>query len=308
MLLLLIIHVNCPKQYRPELARIDVNYIGSIYNDIMSEEPLLAGLGKLTGISIGSCRVEPPFLQVLMGRIGLADLLNACGIDYVIGDMSAIHFDNTNYFIIPERMGFGISNLEGVRFALFYPGKKELSISDHVEIAVARERSDILWLIDESFAASGPRRVKFFIENRSLADTSWSALAVEPDSALLVKIRAFRQKLSQLLNYKFSIGGESIKNYVIERMSSAESADVILFPERLFSKDDRRDSLSIVEFIQKVDCGMRFKNAAGLTGKQVDSIVSANGYSFSGKVRKNNNQVVYPDVNGRYLFDIVAPR
>ncbi len=304
----LILFINCPKKYKPDLEKIEVYYIGSIYNDLLKEKPLLAGTVDLPGITIGSCRTEPKFLQVLMGRVGLTDLLSSTGIDYVIGDVDALHFENVSYFVVPDYMGYGIQNIGGIRFAVFYPGKKDLTISDQVDIALVKERSDVLWLINEDEARYGPRRIDFYIQNRAVADTTWSKFSIVPDSSIMGKIATFKQRLAIVLYYKFRMDNKPFNSYFLERMATSEQADVILYPEHFFSNTKKYDSLTVFELLQSIDCGQRFKTIAAFSGKQVDSIIKANNFDSWGKVKKNNNKVLMPDSTGRYLFDIIAPR
>lgn len=309
-LLFVLLYSNCPKKFKVDLEKIQIYDIGPIYADIIREKPRLAGLRDLEGTSITSCRTDPEFLQVLMGRIGLVDILNASGIDYVIGDMNALHHDSINYFIIPDRMGYAISNIGGIRFAIFYPGKKQLSISDNVEIALVRERSDILWLISEDEIGSGPRRVDFYIQNRGLADTSWSPFTTAPsDSAIMAMIDTFRRKLDAVLNYRISADNKPLDSYILERIAANEQVDVILYPQTVFASTKKYDSLTINELIRQIDCSLRFGSSpAAFTAGQIDSIAGVNDYVIWGKRKKTNNKTIMPEKAGRYLFDIIAPR
>jgi hypothetical protein len=85
----------------PKTNRIDIAYIGSIYEDINQENPVSAGLADFPGIMIAHTMTEPAFLEHYLYRAGLAQLLNELEIDFVIGDTVV---RNQKFFGIPKSM------------------------------------------------------------------------------------------------------------------------------------------------------------------------------------------------------------
>ncbi|UCD19425.1 MAG: hypothetical protein JSU64_08440, partial [candidate division WOR-3 bacterium] len=77
--------VSCTTGVAPKGNRIEVVYLGSIYDDIYSENPVSASVAELSGIRVGHTLTKPVFMEYFLQRMGLSDLMTELGLDFVIG-------------------------------------------------------------------------------------------------------------------------------------------------------------------------------------------------------------------------------
>ena len=300
VLLIIPLLLNCPKKYAPKVDTIHVYYLGSLYEDMYREPPLLSGTPAMDGIIIGHLETELPILRHILGKLGFFTLLDEFPIDYVMSD--TLVYD-VHYLSIQRKLGYGIKNYEGIRFAIARRGSDSLTINDQVQLTLIEQRSDILWLIDNDFIKTTPRRIDFYIENRALADTSNTALEVEPDTVLLNKIAAFRSRLDTLLNTTFVLAGKNFGEFVLSTIAEREDVNAIAYPPRMVVAQPQSDSVTFFETMQSIDWTARMRKATDMTNRDLTQLVDENGYALWGRVQKTNTCLV-PDVQGKNLFDL----
>jgi hypothetical protein len=293
---------NCPKKYAPDVESIEVLYVSSLYNDIYQDQPILAGIKGLPGLKVGHLKTNPPFMSIILGRLGFYELLNETGIDFVIADSLTFWTDNINYFLVPKSMGYAITNYEGIRFAILRKDKDSLAIADEIQISLVKQRSDVLWIIENRLLDIAPIRINFFIKDRGLADTTMTALKVETDSSLYGKIKEFKNKVEQTLNRKIYLEQKDLKAYILSTVSLNEGINIILYAQGLFINDISSDSITLEEILNSVVCEMKFSKMV-MNKKQIQELNKEKEYKTWGKLKKNNN-VLLPDEYGTYLFDM----
>lgn len=301
-LLILPLLLNCPKKYAPDVKSIEVLYVSSLYNDIYHDQPLLAGIKGLSGLKVGHLKTDPPFMSIILGRLGFYELLNETGIDFVIADSLTFWTDNINYFLIPKSMGYAIKNYEGIRFAILRKDKDTLAIDDEIQISLVKQRSDVIWIIENKLLDIAPMKISFFIKDRGLTDTTVTALNVELDSLLYLKIKAFKERLEHTLNQKTYLEEKNLKEYILCKMSQNESVNLILYPQDLFINDINRDSITLKEILNGITSEMKFSKKV-MNKEQIQKLNKDKKYETWGKPKKNNN-VLLPDEYGAYLFDM----
>lgn len=293
---------NCPKKYAPDVESIEVLYVSSLYNDIYQDQPILAGIKGLPGLKVGHLKTNPPFMSIILGRLGFYELLNETGIDFVIADSLTFWTDNINYFLVPKSMGYAITNYEGIRFAILRKDKDSLAIADEIQISLVKQRSDVLWIIENRLLDIAPIRINFFIKDRGLADTTMTALKVETDSSLYGKIKEFKNKVEQTLKQKIYLEQKNLKAYILSAVSLNEGVNIILYAQGLFINDISSDSITLEEILNSVVCEMKFSKMV-MNKKQIQELNKEKEYKTWGKLKKNNN-VLLPDEYGTYLFDM----
>lgn len=293
---------NCPKKYAPDVESIEVLYVSSLYNDIYRDQPILAGIKGLPGLKVGHLKTNPPFMSMILGRLGFYELLNETGIDFVIADSLTFWTDNINYFLVPKSMGYAITNYEGIRFAILRKDKDTLAIADEIQISLVKQRSDVLWIIENRLLDIAPIRINFFIKDRGLADTTMTALKVETDSSLYGKIKEFKNKVEQTLNQKTYLEQKNLKAYILSTVSLNEGVNIILYAQGLFINDISGDSITLEEILNSVVCEMKFSKMV-MNKEQIQELNEEKEYETWGKLKKNNN-VLLPDEYGIYLFDM----
>jgi hypothetical protein len=293
---------NCPKKYAPDVESIEVLYVSSLYKDIYQDQPILAGIKGLPGLKVGHLKTNPPFMSIILGRLGFYELLNETGIDFVIADSLTFWTDNINYFLVPKSMGYAITNYEGIRFALLRKDKDTLAIADETQISLIKQRSDVLWIVENRLLDITPIRINFFIKDRGLADTTMTALKVGLDTLLADKIKRFKEKLEQTLNRKIYLEQKNLKAYILSTVSLNEGVNIILYTHGLFINDISSDSITLEEILNSVVCEMKF-NKMVMNKKQIQELNKEKEYETWGKLKKNNN-VLLPDEYGTYLFDM----
>lgn len=305
-LLIIPLLLNCPKKYAPKVEKIEAVYLSSFYEDIQREKPFLSGIKNLSGIKIGHINTDPPFMAILLGRLGFYELLNSTGIDFVIGDPIVFQADNINYFFVPVSMGYAIKNYEGIRFAILCKNKDSLTIADEITITLVKQRSDVLWVIDKAMIDSPPMKIDFFIKDRGLSDTSMTAIEIEPDTMLLKKLQNFKNNFNNMLSRKIYLENKRLDEYVLSKIALSKDVNVILYPEYLFGDVIKKDSISLSEILNNVMCGLKFQKSVDMTKNEILEFNKEKKYKVWGKSIKTN-QVLLPDNQGEYLFDLIAP-
>lgn len=302
LLLMIPLILNCPKKYKPDIESIEVLYLSSLHDDIYRDKPILAGIKGVPGFKVGHLKTDPAFLGIIMGRLGFYELLNETGIEFVLTDSLGFWADNINYFLIPRNLGYAIKNHEGIRFAILRKNKDTLTIDDEIQVSLVKQRSDILWIIENKLLDIAPVRINFFIKDRGLTDTTMTVLAVEPDSLLAAKIINFRKKLAQTLNQNIFLGEKTLQEYILSKVSKNEGVDVILYPRELFMNGIKKDSVTLQEILNNVVCEMKFTKMK-MDKNQTLKLNADARYQVWGKVTKSNN-VLFPDEFGIYVFDM----
>jgi hypothetical protein len=199
-------------------------------------------------------------------------------------------------------MGYAITNYEGIRFAILRKDKDTLAIADEIQISLVKQRSDVLWIIENSLLDIAPIRINFFIQDRGLADTTMTALKVETDSSLYGKIKEFKNKVEKTLNQKTFLEQKNLKAYILSTVSLNEGVNIILYAQGLFINDISSDSITLEEILNSVVCEMKFSKMV-MNKKQIQELNEEKEYEIWGKLKKNNN-VLLPDEYGIYLFDM----
>jgi len=296
--------LHCPKSHKPDVDRIEVTYLSSLYKDITSEQPLLAGIKDTEGITLGHTMTEPPYLAVLLGEFGFFDLLSETGIDYVIADPHMIELDNINYFVVPYNLGYVISNYQGIRFAILSKGKDTLTIQDQITVEIVNQRSDIMWIIDPEFLASPPMTYYFYVRNRGLADTSTAQFTANIDTLLAKRFHDCLRRLEDVLGRSVTLGTPSVKEYALSTLMVNEQVDIILYPPGLFKTEPGVAQITVMEFITAVACEQRFEKKR-MSRNQIEKIQQEQSLSLYGDIN-DTNLVLYPSVQGRYLFDLLS--
>lgn len=199
-------------------------------------------------------------------------------------------------------MGYAIKNHEGIRFAIMRKNKDILTIDDEIQIELVRQRSDILWIIENKLIDITPVRINFFIKDRGLTDTTMTALDIEPDSVSIIEIKNFTKMLEQTLNKKTFLHGKTLSEYIMSKIMQDQGTDMILYPQDLFIKDVKNDSISLREILNSIACETKFTKTT-LDKEQVEALIKERHYKTWGKT-KNQNSVVLPDDYGVYIFDM----
>ncbi|MGB7055627.1 MAG: hypothetical protein WBE28_09945, partial [bacterium] len=229
LIVLIVISLHCTSGVVPKTNRIDVAYIGSIYEDINQESPISAGLADFQGIKIAHTMTEPAFMEHYLYRAGLSELLNKLEIDFVIGDTVA---RNQKFYGIQRSTGYAITNFEGIRFAMFSTSKESLTIDDQVQLTLVRERSDILWVIDRTVLDIEPTLITFYINNRVLSDTSMLPIKAEIDTARQRLVKDFINKAEDGLNKKIYLGGR-VDEHLFSTIAEKQAVNIVIYPEDL---------------------------------------------------------------------------
>ncbi len=291
----------------PTIERIEVTYLSSLYEDMMKQSPLLCGIRQLPGIKIGHLITDPPFVGVLMEEMGFTDILDESGIDFVIAENALPKLD-LNYFIIPKSMGYVIKNYQGIRFAIFSKDRDSLTINEETKIVLIRQLSDVMWVIDQNFFEQPASKIEFLITNRTLADTVMRVVKTEADTTLTRKLKNFKSAFDDLLNRKTFCNNKRLDEYVLAQVAVNAEVDIIFYPENIFRKKEKRDSVSVRELLNDVAGETKFRKASDLTPQEIAELSKKYHLWQTGKKGKT---VLVPDTNGDYLFDFlifVEPR
>ena len=287
---------------RPTVEKIEVFYLGSLYEDLYKNEPLLASINQLPGIKIGHLVTDPPFMGILMARMGFYELAD---LDFIIGDIIDMSTDSAHIFFIPKAMGYANDNYKGIRFAVLSRDRDSLVIADETQIALIKQRSDILWIIDKGSLNVPPMKIDFFIKDRQLSDTTVSAIRVKPDTGYLEKLEDFRNGLDVLLNAKLYLENKRLDEYLLSKIASREDVDVILYPENLFHGIPEKDSISFREILNDVACELKFEKAYNMADKDIVALSKEKNYLIW-RAPTKNTRVLLPSDKGTYLFDLIC--
>ena len=298
LILIILLVLHCTPGVVPKTSKIEVLYLGSVYDDIHLENPVCASHSDLPGVRVAHTLTEPPFLEYYMYRVGLAELLSALEIDFIITDTV---IRNQNFFSIPKNAGYAITNFEGIRFAMFAASSESLTIEDQVQLTLARERSDILWVIDRQQLDTKPALINFYINNRALSDTSISPLAPLIDTTRYRLVKDFTRKVDAVLDRNIHLGGR-IDEHLCSRIASNHAVNVILYPENLFVKTLQADSMSLRELFDCINFEMKFKKSKMTEDALSEMRVSSNLMMWGNIETKN--EVLFPDASdGQHIYD-----
>lgn len=308
LVLVLPLLLNCPKQIVPRVAKIEVDYLSSLYEDLYKEKPLLARVGQLEGIKIGHLITDPPFMEKILGRLGFYQLLDEFALDFIIVD-SPVY--GMNFFPIQKSMGYGINNYKNIRFAIVSKDKDSLTIDDEIKMSLIRQRSDVMWVLDKTVLDLGPTKIDFLIKNREFSDTSMVPIDGALDTVLLNKLYQFRQLVDEYLNKRVYLENKTLDEYILSTIALREDVNVILYPEGLFCYGIEDDSISIRNILIDVSCELKLKKAVMTKTKLLD-YNEEKGYRMWGQTIKNNSvmlpvedAVSVEDTDiGNYVFDL----
>jgi hypothetical protein len=296
--------LNCPKSHRPDVDRIGVTYLSSLYRDIKSDKPLLAGIKDVEGITLGHTITEPRYISHLLSEFGFFELLTETGIDYVIADPRLVQLDNMNYFIVPYDLGYVISNYEGIRFAILSKGKDSLTIQEKISVEIVNQRSDIMWIIDPAFLPSPPMTYYFYVKNRALADTSTSTFETTVDTLLAHRLHDCIRKVQDILNRSVTLNGPSVKEFTLSTLKRNEAVDIVLYPPDMFKSEPGATHITIEDFITAVACEQRFETKR-MSREKLEETQVKEGLLLYGEIDETN-AVLYPSAFGRSLFDLLS--
>lgn len=301
LVLVLPLLLNCPKQIVPRIAKIEVDYLSSLYEDLYKEKPLLARAGQLEGIKIGHLITDPPFMEKILGRLGFYQLLDEFALDFIIVD-SPVY--GMNFFPIQKSMGYGINNYKNIRFAIVSKDKDSLTIDDEIKMSLIRQRSDVMWVLDKTVLDLGPTKIDFLIKNREFSDTSMVPIDGALDTVLLNKLYQFRQLVDEYLNKRVYLENKTLDEYILSTIALREDVNVILYPEGLFCYGIEDDSISIRDILIDVSCELKLKRAVMTKTKLLD-YNEEKGYRTWGQIIENNS-VMLPVVDAVSVEDTVS--
>lgn len=298
LLLCTVLLFNCVKKVVVKVDKIETLYVGSIYQDIYQETPASACIISPPGLKIGHTLTEPVFMEYYLQRNGLHELLNDLEFDFVITD-TAIY--GQEYFNIPKSMGYGIKNYQGIRFAVVSKGKDTLAIEDEVELSLIRERSDVLWVIDDKLLNVKPTAITFYISKRALTDTSMSLIKENVDTAQISKIEKFKDKIEKELGRKVAVMGR-LDYHLFSTIAESEDVDMIIYPKNLFQMITETDSMTLLELMSNIAFEMKFMEAE-MSDEEILDVCAAKDYAKWGNMKKSNSTLMFDETEGRHIFD-----
>jgi hypothetical protein len=296
--------LNCPRSHKPKVDRIEVTYLSSLYDDVKSGRPLLAGIQNIEGITLGHTITQPPYVAHLLSKFGFFDLLNETGIDYVIVDPRIVQFDNINYFVLPHELGYVISNYEGIRFAILSKGKDSLTIQDQISVEIVNQRSDIMWIIDPAFLPSPAMTYYFYVKNRALADTSTATFEATIDTLLARRLQDCVRRVQDILDRSITLNTPSVKEFTLNTLMKNEGVDAILYPSGLFISEPGVTTLTFQDFMSSVACEQRLGRKR-LSRTQIEKIQAEENLIVYGNIN-DTNVVLYPNATGQTVFDLLS--
>lgn len=284
LLLVLPFVLNCPKQIVPQVEKIEIIYLSSLYNDLYRDEPFLAGVQHVEGIKIGHLITDEPFLATLLGRLGFYQLLDEYNLDFVVTD-SLVH--GLSYFPIGKSMGYGISNYKNIRFAVVSKDQNSSTIADEITLSLIKQRSDVLWVLDKEFFAAAPQKVTLRITDRVLAETTTTSLDVTIDTLLRNKLYRFRKSVDEHLNTKIYLEDKNFDEYILSTIALRNGVNVIAYSDTLFRGSIDKDSVSLNEIIHNMLCTFRFTKIDIAKTALLD-MLQENNYVLWGKIMHQN--------------------
>lgn len=274
-----------------------------MYDDIYREKPISAGIAGLNGIKLAHTLTTPVFMEYFMQRMGLSKLMDDLGLDFVISDTLV---RNQKYFALSKSMGYGLTNVDGVRFALVSSIKDSLTMDDQVRLTLLQERSDVLWVIDNALLRLAPSLIRFHISERVLSDTSMSVLRTKIDTTRLLRISDFRRKIDGVLNRKINIVGR-VDDHLFSIVAQRETLDVVIYPPKMFGRIFEGDSVSLRGLMEIVAFETKFKKAI-MDSAAISQMCEAHAYSTWGTIRKRNVVLAPDTAAGRRIFDYYYER
>jgi len=296
-----LLFLNCPKRISPGSRQvIDLYYIGSLTEDIQRPDPFLSGIAELKGLKVGYLNTDRPGFALFLERIGLYRLANDLPLDFIITDFPAFGQD---HLPVLKDMGYGIKNIGGIRFAILSLGKDSLTIHDQTRISLARERSDVLWVIENKVLAEPPFKMSFMVSNRTLKNTSLGKIKNRPDPERVKKIAAFARLLQDTLSRKIDLAGQSVTEYALNKISRRTGAGVILYPASLIPAPLSRTPATIRDLLDGVDGSLRFVKKEMIKDSLL-KVQKENNYLLWGKPGKTNT-VLVPGPGGDYVLDLL---
>lgn len=230
--------------------------------------------------------------------MGLHELLDTLGFDFVIGDTLVYGGD---YFPMSRSMGYAIKNFGGIRFAMICSAKDSLTMEDRVTLSLLKERSDILWVIDKPLLEMQPCVIRLNVNQRSLSDTSISTIKAKEDTARARLIRDFIRGIEKELNREIIVAG-SIADHVLSTVTKNEEVDVILYPEKLFLSNDKAQTSSLRKLIESVAFDTKFKKTE-MKRAQIVEFCAATGCLTWGQIKQTNSVLVPDEKTGSRIFD-----
>jgi hypothetical protein len=294
----ILVMLCCTKGVVPKASKIEVLYLGSIYEDIFRENPNSAGISKFPGVRVAHVLTEPEFMEYFLQSNGLPALLDELGFDFVIADTA---IPDHRYFTVVRSMGFAIKNFGGIRFALL-SCKDSMTIDDQVKLSLVKERSDVLWVVDDDLLKLPPSIINFYINNRVLTDTSILPIKATPDESRMRQVVAFRERIENELNRKIHIAGR-VDDHLFSVLARKQEAGVIIYPASLFTEVIEADSASLRTLMQSVAFGMRLKKTV-MSDDEINELCTTRGYLKWGKMEKANTVLVPDEVRGQYIFNL----
>jgi hypothetical protein len=293
--------LNCPKRISPgSRHKIDMYYLGSLTDDLQRPDPLLAGIADVKGIKVGYLNTDRPGYALFLGRIGLYKLFNDLPLDFLVTNYPA--FDE-NHLPVLKTMGYGIKNIDGIRFAMISLGKDTLTIHDQTKISLARERSDVLWVIENKTLNRPPFKMSFIVSNRALLDTNQSKIISKPDPERIKKIAAFARQLHDTLNVTVDLGNQTLTEYAFKKIALKTGAGAILYPASLIPTTVSRTPITIRDILNNVDGSMRFIKKE-MTRDSLLKAQAESNYLLWGTTGKKNT-VLIPGPGGDYVLDLL---
>lgn len=290
--------LSCIPGVSHRVRSIDVVYIGSIWEDIQRDKPYSARLIDPDAIKLAHTLTEPPFMEYYLQQNGLHELLNELGFDFVVGDTMVYGGD---YFPISRSMGYAIKNFGGIRFAMICTTEDSLTMEDQVTLSLLRERSDILWVIDKPLLKMAPSHIRLRVDQRSLSDTSISMIRVKEDTSMVRLINKFRRRIENDLSAAIHAGG-TVAEHVFSTVAQKENVNAIIYPEELFTSNERTDVMNLRNLIENVRFEMKFKKTE-MEREQITEFCRSTGCLTWGEITQRNI-VLVPDKNAeKNMFD-----
>jgi hypothetical protein len=294
----ILLSISCMAGVAPRVNSIDVVYIGSMWDDIHRDNPYSARAKDPDAIKLAHTLTEAPFMEYYLQKMGLHELMNVLGFDFVIGDTLAYGGD---YFPMSQSMGYAIKNFRGIRFAMICSAKDSLTMDDQVTLSLLRERSDILWVINRPLLEMPPSLIKLNISQRSLSDTSISPIKAKEDTDMVRLIRDFRRRIEKELNREISLAGP-VADHVLSTVAENENVNVILYPKELFVSKEEAQTINLRNLIESVAFEMKFRKTQ-MKRAQISEFSTTTGCLTWGEINDTNTVLVPDEKTGNHMFD-----
>jgi hypothetical protein len=293
----ILVSLSCIAGLSPGVRSIDVVYIGSIWDDINREKPFSARVTDTDAIKLAHTLADPPFMEYYLQQMGLHELMNELGFDFVIGDTLVYGGD---YFPMSKSMGYAIKNFGGIRFAMICSTEDSLTMEDQVILSLLKERSDILWVIDKPLLETPPSLIKLNVHQRLLSDTSMSAIKAKEDMGMVDLISEFRHRIERELNATIETGGP-VTEHVLSTVAQKENVNVIIYPKGLFVSIKEAQTMSLRDLFESVAFEMKFRKTEMERG-QIIEFCKTTGCLTWGEVTQTNNVLVPDEKTGKHIY------